>query len=161
MRCRSPKTAQRNFWTMCGKIPPNVKRLKSRYNKFKTTDTVADVPRTGRSSISAERVKRVRQPINALDIGCIFPYVVYVFGGWILWYHKTNWAFSSFVNISSFLGTDTVTAMLLKSATKNFVIFAPIPHVSAQHVTKFPQTFFSYIWCYNFEAGIFLQFYFF
>ncbi|KAJ8868896.1 hypothetical protein PR048_030437 [Dryococelus australis] len=60
---RDPVIKQRRgtFRHRWGKMQPDAKSIKSWYDKFKNTGSVADLPRTGRPSTSAERMEAVRQ----------------------------------------------------------------------------------------------------
>ena len=55
----SPITVQRNFRRLYGGSPPDVKSIKSWYQKFKETGSVDDLKRTGRPRTSEETVNAV------------------------------------------------------------------------------------------------------
>lgn len=58
---KSPITVQRNFRREYGRPPPDSKSIVAWYAKFKESGSVFDLPRTGRPSVSEEKVEVVRQ----------------------------------------------------------------------------------------------------
>ena len=57
---KSPITVQRNFRREYDRSPPDVKSIKSWYEKFKETGSVGDLSRSGRPTSSEETVDAVR-----------------------------------------------------------------------------------------------------
>ena len=55
-KTKSPVSVQRNFRREYGRSPPDIKSIKSWYNKFKETGSVGDLKRSGRPKTNEETI---------------------------------------------------------------------------------------------------------
>jgi len=58
---KSPVSVQRKFRNEYGRLPPDVKRIKTWYSQILETGSVGDLSRSGRPSVSDETVDAVRE----------------------------------------------------------------------------------------------------